>query len=103
MKPITKEAWAKLHQKACDLANAVISGDTVMADVHQDYLFEILDDLETEFGIHPEIIATRADYVDDESERRRLYLLALELAQERGDSFEKREILDSLRKLDEET
>ena len=100
--PITKEAWARVHQKACDIANASLMEDEIMGRVQTMGMKEVLDELEEKFGVHPAILATRADYVDDPAERLRLFTEALALARENGDEFEVEEILDSLRDLDEE-
>ena len=100
--PITKEAWARVHQKACDIANARLMHDDIMSAVHKTGMLEVLNELEEEYGVHPAILATRADYVESLQERRRLFNEALSLARQRGDAFEVAEILDSLRSLDEE-
>ncbi len=101
--PICKKAWSRVHQKALDIVNASLMEDEIMVGVHTVEMMEVLDQLEEEFGVHPAILATRADYVEDSTERLRLFTEALALARESGDEFEVEEVLDSLRKLDEES
>jgi fructosamine-3-kinase len=48
------------------------------------------------------ILATRADYLEDYSERRSLYQQALDLAKKSHDTKEIEEIMDSIKQLDEE-
>ncbi len=102
MKRITKEAWDRVHEKACDFANAVIADDDVLSEVYRSQILEIMDDLQNEFGLHPEILDTRADFLDDPVERRKLYNKALNLARDRQDPEEIETILKSLRHLDED-
>ena len=73
-----------------------------MVAVHKEGMFDLLDELEEAFGVHPETIATRADFVDDVAEKHRLFQQALVLARDLGNTSEEAEILDSLRSLDEE-
>jgi hypothetical protein len=101
MKSITKKAWHGIHLKACDIGNAIMNEDETMRTIFIQQMHEMLDDLERQFGTHPQIMATRADFLDDREERLRLYEAALKLARERGDSFEVVEILDSLEHLDD--
>jgi len=65
MRRITKEAWDRVIEKACDVANATDTDDDPMYEVHRLGMLEILAELEDEFGAHPEILDTRADYIDD--------------------------------------
>ncbi len=102
MKAITKEAWSEVHQKACDIANASMMDDDVLAASHSAAMFDILDALERDFGRQPAIIATRADYVEDIDSKRQLFADALALARELGDKTEEAEILDSLQTLNSE-
>lgn len=101
MKNITKAAWNRVLEKACDVANAFLEGDP-MHEVYREQMLEILDDLETEFGNHSQILDTRGDYIDDPLERRRLYTRALELARLHADQDEIETVLQSLRDLDED-
>lgn len=103
MKRITKAAWGRVIEKACDVANATRTDNDPMFEVYREQMRDILDDLEAEFGLHSEILDTRADYTDDPQERRRLCMRALELAREKMDQDEIETILESLRKLDRNT
>ena len=99
MKAITQAAWVEVHQKACDIANAAMMEDDVLVASHRIAMFDILDALEREFGQHPAIIATRADYVEDIASKRKLFAEALAVARELGDKSEEAEILDSIQTL----
>ena len=103
MKSITKAEWDQVHQKACDIANATMMEDDVLAGSHQVAMHQMLDDLERAHGVQPATLATRADYTDDIAEQRALFDRALIMARQRGETDEEMEILDSLRMLDEET
>jgi len=100
MHSITKKAWAEVQDKAFDIVNASAVDDDVMVAVYKEQLFEVLDRLEARFGIQPALIATRADFMEDDAARRKLYEQALAMAREEGDEFEVQEILDSLQHLD---
>ena len=88
MKPITKAAWNRVIEKACDVANATRTDADLMYDFHREQMLVILDELELEFGSQSRILDTRADYIDNPIERRRLYTKALELAREQNDQAE---------------
>jgi hypothetical protein len=101
MKRLTEQGWKAVHEKACDIANAVLAKDDVMVDVYKCQLFELLEALEYEFGIHSEILATRADFMENVVERRKVYEEALRLAREQKDKIGEEEILDSLRDIED--
>lgn len=102
MKTITKAAWDRVIEKACDVANATRTEDDPMYDVYREQMLEILDELEAEFGTQSRILDTRADYIDDPLERRRLCAKALELAIEQKNQDEIEVVLQSLRDLEED-
>lgn len=102
MKNITKAAWSRVHQKACDIVNASAIGDDLMASIHREQMFEILGELEAEFGPHPEFYDTRADYLTDPAEQMRLYRKALALARVKNDTQVIGEILESIAYLQED-
>ena len=102
MKTITKEARDRVIEKACDVVNATRTDSDPMYDVYREQMLEILDELQAEFGVHSEILDTRADYIDDPVERRHLYERALALAREQKDSDQVEVVLQSLRDLDED-
>ena len=102
MKTITKAAWDRVIEKACDVVNATRTDDDPMYDVYREQMLEILDELEAEFGTHPRILDTRTDYIDDPIERRRLCMRALELARIQKDQDEGEVILQSLCDLEDD-
>ena len=100
MKPITKEAWDRVFEIACDIANAAVADDDVLFQVHTDHMLDLLDELDAEFGAHSRLLDTRADYLSDPDERRLLYQRALALAEECQDEGEIKMIRESIRELD---
>jgi hypothetical protein len=101
MKTITKAAWDRVFEKACDIANATRTANDPMYDVHREEMLELLNELEVEFGEQSRILDTRADYIDDPIERLRLYKKALELAKEQNAEAEIEIILFSIADLQE--
>jgi hypothetical protein len=77
---IAPHHWDLVHEAAIELANA----DDDEIDAAQRTMMRVLDELQELYGKRPSLLATRADYVDDDR-RERLYLEAFELASERGD------------------
>jgi hypothetical protein len=73
-----------------------------MCDVYREQMLELLGELEAEFGTQSRILDTRADYIDDPLERRRLYMKALELARKQKDQEEIEIVLQSLHDLEED-
>lgn len=101
MKGITKEVWSQVVDKAVEIGNAAMRDDFLMVGIHRAQMLDLLDELEEEHGLHPALLATRADFSDDIVERRRLFKQALALARSQGDEDEEAEILDSLREPDD--
>ena len=102
MKIITKAAWDRVLETACDIANATLTDDDPMYEVYRAQMLEVLDVLEVEFGPNSRIFDTRADYIDDPVERRRLSTKALDLAIEQGDQGEIDVVLQSLSDLEQD-
>ena len=102
MKTITKAAWDRVIEKACDVANATRTDGDPMYDVYREQMLELLDELEAEFGTQSKILDTRADYIDDPLEHRRLCTKALELARAQNDQDEIEIVLQSLHDLEED-
>lgn len=102
MKPIPKSGWNRVHEKACDVVNATRADNDPMYHVYREQMLDLLDELESEFGTQSRILDTRADYICDPIERRRLCRWALELAIVQNDQEEIEVILQSLRDLEEE-
>ena len=74
--PFTDEEWDRVSEAALPVVNAGLADDMVLRESAIVHLWEVLDDLERKFGQHPVIVETRADFVDDERERIRLYTIA---------------------------
>ena len=102
MKTITKAAWDRVIEKACDVANATRTDNDPMYDVCREQMLHLLDELEAEFGTQSRILDTRASYIDDPLERRRLCTKALELARAQNDQDEIEVVLQSLHDLEED-
>jgi hypothetical protein len=77
---ICRQDWEQVIEKACDIANAAKDEDDPMYEVHVESMMRLLDELEATYGPQSRILATRADYVESSSERRALYVQALDLA-----------------------
>jgi hypothetical protein len=102
MKTITKAAWGRVVEKACDIGNASMDDNDVLVEVQKGAMLELPEELEMEFGSHSCILDTKADFLENPEERRLLYLRALALAREAGDADEVEMILESLQLLDDE-
>ncbi len=99
---ICQPDWERVVEKARDITSATESRGDPMYEVHVEGMMRLLDELEAKYGPQSEILATRADYLDDFSQRRTLLNQALELAKSCHDTKEIEEIMDSIRQLDEE-
>lgn len=73
---IRAEDWVKVH----DLALEIVNADGAEEEVKKSLLFMYLDQLEAQYGPLPSILATRADYLEDEEDRVQLFLRAYSLA-----------------------
>src|SRR5690606_16221249 len=62
---IRTEDWNRVHDAACEIVNASSMDDPVLCDHHTSKLFEILHELECQYGRIPSILSTRADFSDD--------------------------------------
>jgi len=100
MKPrIEKADWDRVHELACEIVNATSINDEILSDSKHQSLFYVFDDLESRYGRHPSIIATRGDFTEDPNEALALFQQALELARFYDDKAEEEEILDSIKNL----
>jgi hypothetical protein len=99
---IHRQDWERVLDKACDIANATEAENDPMYEVHLEGMMTLLDELESRYGIQSRILATRADYLENASDRRALYEQALDLAVRNGDTEEIEEIQDSLEQLAQE-
>ena len=99
MKPITKEAWDRVHEKALDIVSAFQSDDSTMHATYTAQMMILLDELEANFGEHAMLYDTRADYTDDCATAISLCTKAHELAIEQNDLFTLHEVEKSLASL----
>jgi hypothetical protein len=95
MKRIAKFEWDRVHQLACEIANASSQEDDVLADSKTETLMCVLKELEAKYGISSRITATIADYAEEEK-RLLLYHEALRQAKAEGYTENEQLILDSL-------
>jgi hypothetical protein len=79
---ISTEDWDVVHELAVDIVNAVDPTENARC---RQRLFEYLDQLEGKYGQVPSILATRADFGEDDNVKERLYISAYELATSRSD------------------
>lgn len=96
MKPITKEAWDRVHKKALDIVNATLADDSTMSEIFTSEMLDLLDDLENEFGEHAIIYDMRGDYTDSYDKALDFYRRARQLAIEHDDSMMLKEINQSI-------
>ncbi len=90
---ISKEDWDRVHELAVELVN---TDDEAEEEEVRTRLFALLDDLTEAYGELPNLVATRADYVDDPDESERLLLRGFDLAVARTDALNIRMIALSL-------
>ena len=95
MQRIAKADWDRVHELACEIANASSQGDGVLAESKTEALFCVLKELEVKYGTCSRIAATVADYAE-EDKRLSLYRKALSQAKAEGDAENEKLILDSL-------
>lgn len=81
---ITAHEWSSVTRLAEAIVQCSGVGDMAGAEAETRKLLAYLEKLEAAYGRHPDILATRADYVGDLSERVRLLLEAYHLSQEHG-------------------
>lgn len=73
---IATRDWDRVHEAALELANA---SESEMREAER-RMSVLLDELEQRYGRLPGVLATRADYLEDEQAREVLYLEAFERA-----------------------
>jgi hypothetical protein len=95
MKRIAKADWDRVHELACEIANAASQDDDVLADSRTEALMCVLEELEAKYGVCSRITATIADYAE-EGRQRSLYQDALSQAKAEGDVENEKLILASL-------
>ena len=99
---ICRQDWERVVEKAAQITNATETGGDPMYEVHLEAMMTLLDELEAKYGPKPAILATRADYSHEFSQKRTLFKQALDLARQEQDTEEIEEILDSISQLDED-
>jgi hypothetical protein len=95
MKRIAKVDWDRVHELACEIANATSQDDDVLAESKTETLMCVLKELEAKYGVCSRITATIADYAED-GRQLSLYREALSQAKAEGDVENEKLILDSL-------
>lgn len=98
MKRIAKDDWDRVHEIACEIANASGQGDHVLSDSRTEELMSVLKELEAKYGACSKITATIADYAEEER-KLPIYREALKQAKAEGDIENERMILESLAEL----
>ena len=101
MKRIAKLDWDRVHELACEIANATSQDDNVLAESKTEILMCVLKELEAKYGARSRITATIADYAED-GRQLSLYREALSQAKAEGDVENENLILDSLAEIDDE-
>ena len=101
MKRIAKVDWDRVHELACEIANATIQDDDVLSESKTEALMCVLKELEAKYGICSRITGTIADYAEGDRQLA-LYREALSQAKAEGDVENEKLILDSLAEIREE-
>lgn len=96
---ISTEDWDKVTELAANIANAACADDQILFSKHVEELLSYLETLQVKYGDLPSILATRADYVEDISERLALLQRAYTIAQQHGDNINLTSIASSLTQL----
>lgn len=99
-KGILDTEWDLVHELACDIANAALAEDDELHLSKVETLLVFLDELLLQYGEHPSLLATKADYIDDPLEKVKLYKRALKVALELEFHNEIAMIEESLKELD---
>jgi GH25 family lysozyme M1 (1,4-beta-N-acetylmuramidase) len=99
-KGIDPSDWDIIHDIAIEVVNASSMSDDILMASKNQRMLDQLAEFHKKYGDHPAILATIADYLDDENERKGMYLKALSIAKSQNDQDEIREIEDSLKDLE---
>jgi hypothetical protein len=87
--------WDRVHELACEIANAASQEDDVLIESKTEALMCVLNALEVKYGPCSRITATIADYAEEER-RPAIYRRALSQAKAEDDRENEKMILDSL-------
>ncbi len=82
---ISDEDWGRVHELALEVVNATGRDEPEENARASTALREALDDLQERYGPLPSILATRADYAEDDADREYWLLAAYSQAVGRGD------------------
>jgi hypothetical protein len=96
---ISKMDWDVIHEIAVKIANAAMKDDDELMVVENTAILRALDRLQKKYGDKTSILATKADYLDDNDERVALYEKAYALAERNNDAMNKTSIASSLAEL----
>ncbi len=93
---ISTAEWARVHEPAAEIVNASTADDEALDLSLRTQLLEELDRLEVRYGRLASLLATRADYLDDEGEAIALLEEAYAVALRGGDADNCPLVADSL-------
>ncbi len=94
---IPKADWDRVHELACEIANASSQEDDILTALKTETLLNILKELQAKYGTSSRITATIADFTEKNSEI--IYREALLQAKAEGDVENEQLIIDSLKDL----
>jgi hypothetical protein len=78
--PFSEADWGALGEALRAVLNATLAGDAVLRASHMEGLREVLASLRTQYGEHPILLETEADFTEEPLERVVLYQRARDLA-----------------------
>jgi hypothetical protein len=78
--PFSEADWEALSEAARAVLNATLADDAVLQASHMEGLREVLDGLRTQYGEHPLLLETEADFVGEPLEQVALYQRARDVA-----------------------
>ncbi len=84
---ISNNDWRAIKSIAARIANATISNDGELVIKLRCELLACITSLEVKYGQKASLLATRADYVEDNQERISLLVKAYDIAQRHGDKL----------------
>jgi hypothetical protein len=99
---ISKPDWDEVTEAAWEVANAATADDDVWLQRSRSRLMELLDTLDSRYGPHSWLVATRADSTEDRTQKEVLLRQAFELARREGDATSAGLVWESLSELEDE-
>jgi hypothetical protein len=82
--PFTEAEWASVREAALPVVNATLAGDQVLRASYLVGLLDVLAGLRARHGDHPVLLATEADFTEDDAEQVGLYRRAGAIAAAHG-------------------